>query len=88
VGKALTQKEVDPYMPEDNGTGRLDRIETLLLGAADKIEKIATTAYLHDEHLWQIELSLEEMIQVQKDLGHRFDELGPRFDELGQRFDL
>jgi hypothetical protein len=48
-------------MAEGNGSGRLDRIEQLLLQAGEKIDRVATMGYLHDERLSRFEAGLEQM---------------------------
>ncbi len=47
-------------MPEGNGTGRLDRIEALLEKTAERLDRIATSQYLHDERLSRVEVLHEE----------------------------
>lgn len=48
-------------MADGNGGGRLDRIVALLASAAEKIDKVATMGYLHDERLSKLEANLEQM---------------------------
>lgn len=46
---------------ETNGGGRLDRIEALLASAAEKMDRVATMGYLHDERISRIEANIEQM---------------------------
>ncbi len=46
-------------MAESNGGGRLDRLEGLLERMGERLDKVATMGYLHDERLSRIESSLE-----------------------------
>ena len=46
-------------MAEENGSGRLDRIEALLEKAAEKIDKVVTMGYIHDEKLSRLETNME-----------------------------
>ena len=48
-------------MAEANGGGRLDRLETLLDKMGDRLDKVATMGYLHDERLARIEATVEQM---------------------------
>jgi len=46
---------------EPNGTGRLDRLEALLDKMGDRLDKVATMGYLHDERLARIEANAEQI---------------------------
>jgi adenosyl cobinamide kinase/adenosyl cobinamide phosphate guanylyltransferase len=45
---------------EGNSTGRLDRLEALLDKIGERLDKLATSHYLHDERLSRIEALHEE----------------------------
>jgi hypothetical protein len=47
-------------MPEDNGSGRLDRIEALLEKAAENIEKVTHSVYLYEGRMTRVEALHEE----------------------------
>ncbi len=62
-------------MPEGNGTGRLDRIEAVLDKVGDRLDKLATSHYLHDERLSRIEADIEGLLRVQKQADQRVGDL-------------
>ena len=62
-------------MAEPNGSGRLDRIEALLEKTGEKLDRVATMRYLHDERLARIEAGIEEMQGHEKRVDARIDKL-------------
>ena len=63
-------------MPEANGTARLDRIEALLDKVGDRLDKLATSHYLHDERLSRIEALQEENEERWKELREEMRDRG------------
>lgn len=61
-------------MPESNGTARLERIEALLEKTAERLDRIATSHYLHDERLSRVEALHEENEQRWKEFREQMRE--------------
>jgi len=72
-------------MAEPNGSGRLDRIEALLEKAGEKLDRVATMGYLHDERLARIEAGIEEMQDHEKRVDARIDKLVSSIGDLISR---
>ena len=67
-------------MAEPNGSGRLNRIEALLDKMADRLDKVATMGYLHDEVLSRLEanaealdIKVDKLVESQKRQGEALD---------------
>lgn len=73
-------------MAEGNGGGRLDRLEALLERMGEKLDKIATMGYLHDDRLSRIEIGIEEMreeeAEYRKQQRERDKVIDDRIDKL------
>jgi len=74
-------------MPDSNGGGRLDRIEALLEKTAERLDRVATSHYLHETRLTHIEALQEENALRWKENELRWKEIREEMRERERRLD-
>jgi hypothetical protein len=68
-------------VPEPNGSGRLDRVELILDKIGERMDKLFTMGYLHDERLARIEANFERMQELSQQSDRRIAALSEQTDK-------